>query len=97
MVAVPRQTDGLTGMLRLGTVIYIPELDQVFLVADLMNKRYNGQTKIDFVRPNKKKTPDETVNKDFSGIQVIRQGKGYEDTRNFVTSGEWDKLKQQYE
>ncbi len=96
MVAVPRKPNSNEAMVRLGTVIYVPELDDIFLVADLMNKRFDGQNKIDFARPEKGKTPDPTVNKNFQNIQIIRQGNGYEDTRNFVQSGEWEKMKQEF-
>lgn len=94
MVATALKDDGLTGNLRLGTVIRIPSLGgKMFLVADTMNKRFNGMNKIDFVRKNKKKTPDPDVNKEFSDIEIVREGNGPEDARNFVESGEWDKMK----
>lgn len=97
MVATSLKDDGLTGNLRLGTVIRVPSLNKVFLVADTMNKRFNGMNKIDFVRKNKKKTPDPEVNKEFSDIEIIREGDGPEDARKFVESGEWEMLKKQFE
>jgi hypothetical protein len=97
MVATALKEDGLTGNLRLGTVIRVPSLDnQVFLVTDTMNKRFNGMNKLDFVRANKKKTPDPTVNKEFSDIEILREGAGPEDARKFVESGDWKKFKQEH-
>lgn len=94
MVATSLKEDGITGNLRLGTVIRVPSLDnKLFLVADTMNKRFNGMNKIDFVAPNKKKEPDPTLNQNFDGIEIIREGNGAKDARKFVESGEWDKLK----
>jgi hypothetical protein len=98
MVATSLKEDGLTGNLRLGTVIRVPSLgNKVFLVADTMNKRFNGMNKIDFVKKGKKKTPDPEVNKEFSDIEVLREGDGPEDARNFVESGEWEKFKSEFE
>lgn len=97
MVATSLKDDGLTGNLRLGTVIRVPSLNKVFLVADTMNKRFNGMNKIDFVRKDKKKTPDPEVNKEFSDIEILREGAGPEDARKFVESGEWEMLKKQFE
>ena len=96
MVAVPRKKDSNESILRLGTVIYVPELNNIFLVADLMNRRFDGMNKIDFARPNKKKTPDEIVNKTFSGIKILREGGGRADTREFVKSGEWEKMRNDF-
>jgi len=97
MVATALKEDGLTGNLRLGTVIKVPSLNnQVFLVTDTMNKRFNGMNKIDFVRANKKKEPDPEVNKEFSDIEILREGMGPEDARKFVESGEWDAFKKEH-
>lgn len=97
MVATALKEDGLTGNLRLGTVIRIPSLgNQVFLVTDTMNKRFNGMNKIDFVRSDKKKEPDPEVNKEFSDIEILREGMGPEDARTFVESGEWENFKKEH-
>jgi len=97
MVATALKEDGLTGNLRLGTVIRIPSLgNQVFLVTDTMNKRFNGMNKIDFVRADKKKEPDPEVNKEFSDIEILREGMGPEDARTFVESGEWENFKKEH-
>ena len=93
MVASSLKLDGITSNLRLGTVIYVPSLDKKFLVADLMNERFNGENKIDFVTTNSGRKPNPTFNKNFDGIQVIRQGSGRKDARDFVNSGGWDKMK----
>ena len=93
MVAVPRKKDGITGMLRLGTVIYVPSLNQKFLVADLKNARYNGQQQIDFPTPGAKGEVSPTHNQSFGNIIVLREGSGKADTRNYVNSGEWEKEK----
>ena len=94
MVATSLKEDGETGNLRLGTVIRVPALDnKLFLVADTMNKRFNGMNKIDFVAPNKKKAPDPKLNQNFEGIEIIREGGGPADAREFVESGEWEKMK----
>lgn len=97
MVATSLKDDGITGNLRLGTVIRVPSLgNKVFLVADTMNQRFNGKNKIDFVKPNKKKEPDPEVNKEFPEIEILREGEGAEDARKFVDSGEWERLKKEY-
>ncbi len=96
MVATALREDGLTGNLRLGTVIRVPSLgNKVFLVTDTMNKRFNGMNKIDFVRADKKKEPDPEVNKEFSDIEILREGMGPEDARTFVNSGEWERFKKE--
>lgn len=96
MVASSLKRDGLTANLRLGTVIRVPSLgNKVLLVSDLMNERFNGENKIDFVRKNKKKEPDAEVNKNFEDIEILREGEGYEDVRKFVESGEWDAFKKE--
>lgn len=92
MVATSLKKDGITGNLRLGTVIYIPELKKKFLVADLMNKKFNGMDKIDFATPKSGKKALPQFNKQFT-IQVVRKGNGREDLRNFIKSGQWEKLK----
>lgn len=97
MVATSLKEDGVTGNLRLGTVIKVPSLgNRIFLVADTMNSRFNGQNKIDFVRKDKKKEPDPEVNREFDDIEIIREGQGPEDARNLVESGEWEELLKQY-
>jgi 3D (Asp-Asp-Asp) domain-containing protein len=93
MVATPRKKGSDKAMLRLGTVVYVPELNDVFVVADLTDRRFDGMMKLDFVKPNMKKAPDPVVNKNFSGVQILREGGGYEDARNFIQSGEWQKLR----
>ena len=93
MVAVPRKKDNITAMLRLGTVIYIPELKQKFLVADLMNKRFNGQQRIDFATMETTTEISSIHNKSFEDIIILREGNGYEDVREYVESGEWEKEK----
>lgn len=94
MVATSLKEDGETGNLRLGTVIRVPALDnKLFLVADTMNKRFNGMNKIDFVAPNSKKKPDPNLNQNFEGIEIVREGQGAKDAREFVESGEWEKMK----
>lgn len=92
MVATTLQKDLETATLRLGTVIRVPELDRVFLVGDLLNKRFAGQNKIDFATPQKGSVPDPTFNKDFKDIEILREGQGYADARQFVESGEWQKM-----
>lgn len=96
MVAVSRKKGTDTGMLRLGTVLRNPETNEVFLVADLMNRRFDGMNKIDFATPKKGKEIDERFNKTFSGLEIVREGSGYEDVRTFVESGEWDKMKNEF-
>lgn len=92
MVATSHKADKETGNLRLGTVFYIPEENKKYLVADVMNKRFAGQSKIDFVTPNQGKKIIEKYNKPFT-IQILREGGGYEDARKFIKSGEWEKMK----
>ena len=92
MVAVPRKKDNFNAMIPLGSVIYIPELKKKFLVADLMNKRFNGMQKIDFATPGGKRNIDSSLNKDFTVI-LLRKGKGRPDAREYVKSGEWEKEK----
>lgn len=93
MVATALKEDGITGNLRLGTVIRIPELgNRLFLVADIMSQDFNGMNKIDFVRAEKKKTSDPEVNKKFSNIEIVREGNGRADARELVESGEWAKM-----
>ena len=93
MVAVARKKDSDEAMLRTGTVIRVPELgNRLFLVADLLNERFNGQQKIDFATPKKGKEVVTDFNKAFKDIEVVRQGQGKEDARNFVNSGEWQKM-----
>lgn len=96
MVAVPRKVGSDEAMIRLGTVVYIPELDDIFLVADLMNRRFDGQYKFDFAKPHMKKNPDPSVNKTFNDVVILREGDGYGDTREFVNSGEWEKMKEEF-
>lgn len=96
MVAVPRKKDNLTANIRLGSVIYVPDLNKIFLVADLMNKRFNGKNKIDFVQPGAKKKPVPRLNKNFGGVQILRLGDGRRDAREFVSSGGWDKFQKDF-
>lgn len=93
MVAVPRQKDGETGMLRMGTVIYVPSLDKKFLVADLKSSKFNGLKQIDFATTGTSSQISPKHNQDFSDIVIVREGKGREDLRNYVKSGEWKKEK----
>lgn len=93
MVAVSRKKDSDEAMIRLGTVLEHPETGKRYLVADLMNERFNGMQKIDFATPKRGKEIDENYNKSFKGFKIIREGQGYEDVRDFVESGEWDKIK----
>lgn len=93
MVAVSRKKDSDEAMLRLGTVLRDPESGEHYLVADLMNRRFDGQNKIDFATPKTGKEINEKYNRTFSGFEVVREGGGYEDVREFVESGEWDKIK----
>lgn len=94
MVAVARKAeDDSTPMLEYGTVLREPESGEMYLVADLLNKRFAGQNKIDFATPNTGKEIDEKYNRTFSGFEVVREGKGRTDARELVESGEWDKMK----
>ena len=93
MVAVPRKKDGITGMLRLGTVIYIPQLNEKFLVADLKAERYNGQQHIDFATIGTSSEISQKHNQSFKDIIILREGEGREDVREYVESGEWEKEK----
>ena len=95
MVAVSRKKGSDEAMLRLGTVLRNPENGEMYLVADLMNRRFDGQNKIDFATPRRGKEIDKGYNRTFSGLEVVREGAGYEDVRNFVESGEWDKMRTQ--
>ena len=92
MVATSHKADKITGNMRLGTVFYIPELDKKYLVADVMNERFAGESRIDFVTPKQGKKIFEKYNKPFT-VQILREGKGYEDARNFIKSGEREKMK----
>ena len=92
MVASSLKQDGITANLRLGTVIYIPELNKKFLVADTMNKRFNGMNKIDFAVPKSRGSIIPELNKQFT-IQIIRKGQGRADARELVNSGQWDEIK----
>jgi len=95
MVATSLKKNSDEGSLRLGTVIYIPELDEIFLVADTKNERY-GENEIDFVAPEGKKDPVSKFNQNFT-VQVIRQGEGKGgNTRQFVESGEWEEMKKKF-
>lgn len=94
MVAVSRKKGSDEAMIRLGTVLRDPETGEKYLVADLMNRRFDGQNKIDFATPKTGKEISEKYNRNFSGFEVVREGGGYEDVREFVESGEWDKMKQ---
>lgn len=96
MVATSLKMDGKEGNLRLGTVIYSPTLQKVLLVADLKNKRYKGENHIDFATPGSGSRPDPMYNRKFDDIVILREGKGREDVRNFVNSGEWRKLQLEY-
>jgi hypothetical protein len=96
MAAVSRIPNSDEAEIRLGTVLQDPNTGEVFLIADLMNRRFDGQKKIDFATPNTGKEINPKYNKTFSGFKVLRQGGGYEDTRNFVNSGEWDALRAQH-
>ena len=93
MVAVSRKKGSDEAMLRLGTVLEDPESGERYLVADLMNRRFDGEKKLDFATPKTGKKINENFNRTFSGLRVIREGGGYEDVRNFVESGEWDTIK----
>jgi len=93
MVAVPRKDDGITAMLRLGTVIYIPELNRKFLVADLQNARFNGQQKLDFVTSGTGSGISPAHNKNFNNIVIVREGQGRADVREYVESGQWEEDK----
>lgn len=93
MAAVSRKKGSDEAMLRLGTVLREPESGEMYLVADLMNRRFDGQNKLDFATPNTGKEISEKYNRTFSGLEVVREGGGYEDVRNFVESGEWDKMR----
>ncbi|MFA5696388.1 MAG: hypothetical protein WC917_02980, partial [Bacilli bacterium] len=92
MAATSLKKDGITGNLRMGTVIWVPELKKKFLIADTMNKRFNGQNKIDLATPHTGSEIIPAYNKNFD-IVVLREGKGAEDARNLVNSGEWDNIK----
>lgn len=94
MVAVSRKKGTDEAMIRLGTVLRDPETGKKYLVADLMNRRFDGQNKIDFATPKRGKEIDANYNRTFSGFEIVREGQGYEDVRNFVESGEWDKMKE---
>jgi len=96
MAAVSRIPNSDEAEIRLGTVLQDPNTGEVFLIADLMNRRFDGQKKIDFATPNTGKEINPKYNKTFSGFKVLRQGGGYKDTRNFVNSGEWDALRAQH-
>lgn len=91
MVAVPRQKDGVTGMLRMGTVIEVN--GKKYLVADLMSSEFNGQNKIDFATPKQGSKIIPEHNQKFSDIKIIRQGNGRQDLRDFIKSGQWEKMK----
>lgn len=93
MAAVPRKPNSDEAMLRLGTVLENPKTGERYLVADLMNRRFDGMNKLDFATENTGDAVDPYYNQIFEGWRVIRQGNGYEDARNFVLSGEWDKLR----
>lgn len=93
MVAVSRKPKSDEAMVRLGTVLRDPETKELYLVADLMNRRFDGQNKIDFATPKTGKEINEKYNRSFEGLEVVREGQGYEDVRAFVESGEWDKMK----
>lgn len=63
-----------------------------YLVADTMNKRYNGTKKIDFPTPKQ----GSKINKKFQGkkkIKILRLGKGKADARRFINSGQWQVFK----
>lgn len=95
MVAVSRKTDSDEAMVRLGTVLRDPETKEMYLVADLMNRRFDGQNKIDFATPKKGKEIDEKYNRSFEGLEIVREGQGYEDVRKFVESGEWERMRKE--
>jgi hypothetical protein len=97
MVASSFKEDGVTANLRNGTVILIPGFPKPFLVADVMNKRFNGMNKIDFVDPESKGSANPTLNKNFTGIEILREGSGRADARDFVSSGEWAKMLAEFE
>jgi len=92
MVAVSRKPNSDEAMLRLGTVLRDPNTGKKYLVADLMSHRFDGQKKIDFATPQTGKKIKEEYNKPFEGLEIIREGNGYEDVRVFVESGEWAKM-----
>ena len=98
MVATSKKRDNVTGNLKLGTVIFVKSLNRPFLVADVMNKRFNGMNKIDFANPRSGSTPIPKYNKTFAqdDIEIVREGKGREDVRNFVNSGEWMNMQREY-
>jgi len=85
MVAVMRRSasDG-TPSLPYGTIIYVPELDKEFMVADIFNYRYNSNdskvTKVDFAVPGSGKKILPEYNRELT-IQVVEMGKGAKDAR----------------
>jgi len=89
MVAVSRLPNSDQAMLRLGTVLRDPKTGKKYLVADLMHRRFDGQKKIDFATPQTGKKIKEEYNQTFEGLEIVREGNGYEDVRDFVESGEW--------
>jgi len=96
MAAVSRIPNSDQSEIRLGTVIQDPNTGEIYLIADLMNRRFDGQKKIDFATPNTGTEINPKYNQTFSGFKVLRQGAGYEDAREFVNSGEWEALRNQY-
>lgn len=97
MVAVPRKKDSDEAMLRLGTVLRVPETGKLILVADLTSREFDGQNKLDFATPKTGKKIKSEVNKEFNNLEVLREGQGYKDVRDFVESGEWEKMLKEYE
>lgn len=93
MAAVPRKPGSEEAMLRLGTVLENPKTGERYLVADLMNRRFDGMQKIDFATKGTGDKPSPDYNKIFKGWKIIREGAGREDARKLVESGEWEKIK----
>ena len=95
MVAVPRRQGTIDQeklVIPYGSVIYVPQFDRKFLVADTMKKKYNGQSKIDFVTLGKGKQIDPKFNIDLDDVVLVKKGEGTKKSvRDFVKSGEWKK------
>lgn len=95
MVATSVLDDGETGKFRLGTVLYIPALDDVYLVADTLNDRHKDQ--IDFATPKNGSGVVPELNTSMDDIVILRQGSGKgEDTRNYVENGGWNYMKKNF-
>lgn len=78
------------GFLRSGTIVYFPKTNELRIVADTMNERFN-KNKLDFASVGTKKQIIDKYQGDQTAY-IIKDGVDIPSARKFIESGEWKKM-----